>query len=76
MWIYRNLILRYWQFRYRTTLMTLARLTLLVLAKGTVVPIVYWILVLVGVIGQNQPLTDISDIIKVVCMPLSTEKTS
>lgn len=73
MWIYHNLILRYWQFWYRTTLMTLARLTLLVLAKETVVPMVYWILVLVAAIGQYQPLTDILDIIKVACVPSTAE---
>ena len=73
MWIYHNLILRYWQFRYRTTLMTLARLTLIVLAKETVVPMVYWILVLIGAIGQYQPLTEILDVIKVVCVPSTAE---
>ena len=73
MWIYHNLILRYWQFRYRTTLMTLARLTLLVLAKETVVPMVYWILVLIGAIGQYQPLTEILDVIKVACVPSTAE---
>lgn len=73
MWIYRNLILRYWQFRYRTTLMTLARLTLLVLAKETVVPMVYWIVVLVSVIWPCEQLTDILDIIKVACVPSTAE---
>lgn len=73
MWIYHNLILRYWQFRYRTTLMTLARLTLLVLAKETVVPMVYWIVVLVSVIWPCEQLTDILDIIKVACVPSIAE---
>lgn len=73
MWIYHNLILRYWQFRYRTTVMTLARLTLLVLAKETVVPMVYWMLVLIGAIGQYQPLTEILDVIKVACVPSTAE---
>lgn len=73
LWIYRNLILRYWQFRYRTTLMTLARLTLLVLAKETVVPMVYWIVVLVSVIWPCEQLTDILDIIKVACVPSTAE---
>ena len=73
LWIYRNLILRYWQFRYRTTLMTLARLTLLVLAKETVVPMVYWIVVLVSVIWPCEQLTDILHIIKVACVPSIAE---
>ena len=73
MWIYHNLILRYWQFRYRTTVMTLARLTLLVLAKETVVPMVYWIVVLVSVIWPCEQLSDILDIIKVACVPSIAE---
>lgn len=72
-WIYNNLILKYWSFKYRTTILTLARLTLLVLAKETVVPMLYWILVLVAAIGQCQPMTDILDIIKVACIPSTAE---
>ena len=53
--------------------MTLARLTLLVLAKETVVPMVYWILVLIGAIGQYQPLKEILDVIKVACVPSTAE---
>lgn len=73
MWIYHNLILRYWQFRYRTTVMTLARLTLLVLAKETVVPMVYWVFVLVAAIGQYQLMTDILEVVKVACVPSTAE---
>lgn len=73
MWIYHNLILRYWQFRYRTTVMTLARLTLLVLAKETVVPMVYWILVLVAAISHHQGLINILDVVKVACVPSIAE---
>ena len=73
MWIYHNLILRYWQFRYRTTVMTLARLTLLVLAKETVVPMVYWVFVLVAAIGQYQLMTDILEVVKVGCVPSTAE---
>lgn len=73
LWIYRNLILKYWSFRYRTTLMSLARLTLLVLAKETVVPMVYWILVLVSAFCQYQPLSDILVMVKVACVPSTAE---
>lgn len=73
LWIYRNLILKYWSFRYRTTLMSLARLTLLVLAKETVVPMVYWILVLVSAFCQYQPLSDVLEIVKVACIPSTAE---
>lgn len=68
LWIYCNLILKYWSFRYRTTLMSLARLTLLVLAKETVVPMVYWIVVLVSVIWPCEQLCGILDVIKVACV--------
>lgn len=73
LWIYRNLILKYWSFRYRTTLMSLARLTLLVLAKETVVPMVYWILVLVSAFCQYQPLSDVLELVKVACVPSTAE---
>lgn len=53
--------------------MTLARLTLLVLAKETVVPMVYWIVVLVSVIWPCEQLSDILDIIKVACVPSTAE---
>ena len=53
--------------------MTLARLTLLVLAKETVVPMVYWLVVLVSVIWPYEQLIDILDIIKVACVPLTAE---
>lgn len=40
-WLYHNVILRYWQFRYRTTYLTVARLTLLVLAKEVTCPFIF-----------------------------------
>ena len=41
LWVYNKVILKYWSLRYKTTLMTLARLTLLILAKEIVVPWLY-----------------------------------
>lgn len=53
--------------------MTLARLTLLVLAKETVVPMVYWLVVLVSVIWPCEQLCGILDVIKVACVPSIAE---
>lgn len=48
LWFYNNVFLRYLQFRYRTTIMTLARMTLLILAKELFSPFIYLGMVLLN----------------------------
>lgn len=73
LWCYKNLLLRYWQFRYRTTLMSLARLTLLVLLKEVVAPTLYWICVLANAFWRNNSFHDVLEYIKIACVPSTTE---
>lgn len=73
LWCYKNLLLRYWHLRYRTTLMSLARLTLLVLLKEVVAPTLYWICVLANALWRNNTFHDILEYIKVACVPSTTE---
>lgn len=73
LWCYKNLLLRYWHLRYRTTLMSLARLTLLVLLKEVVAPTLYWICVLVNALWRNNTFYNILEYIKVSCVPSTTE---
>lgn len=48
LWLYDNVFVKYLQFRYRTTIMTLARLTLLILAKELFSPFIYLGMVLLN----------------------------
>lgn len=73
LWFHKNVFLKYLQFRYKTTLMTLARLTLIVLAKEVVVPILYWICVLINAIWENSKFYNILEAIKIACIPATTE---
>lgn len=73
LWCYKSLLLRYWQFRYRTTLMSLARLTLLVLLKEVVAPTLYWICVLANAFWRNNSFHDVLEYIKIACVPSTTE---
>lgn len=73
LWFYKNVFIRYLQFRYRTTLMTLARLTLLVLAKEIVIPTIYWILVIITAIWPNNSFYEVLENIKKVCVPSTSE---
>lgn len=73
LWCYKNLLLRYWHLRYRTTLMSLARLTLLVLLKEVVAPTLYWICVLVNALWRNNVFHNILEYIRVACVPSTTE---
>lgn len=73
LWCYKNLLLKYWYLRYRTTLMSLARLTLLVLLKEVVAPTLYWICVLVNALWRSNTFYNILEYIKVACVPSTTE---
>ena len=73
LWFHKNVFVKYLQFRYHTTLMTLARLTLLVLAKEVVAPTIYWFCVLFNAIWPNTKLSSVLNAIKVACVPSTTE---
>lgn len=73
LWVYKNVFVKYLQFRYRTTLLTLARLTLVVLAKEVVVPFLYWLCVVYNAIWPNTCLNGVLEAIQVACVPSTTE---
>lgn len=73
LWVYNKVILKYWSLRYKTTLMTLARLTLLILAKEIVVPWLYACLVIVNGVWPHELLEKVVTAIAVLCIPSFVE---
>lgn len=73
LWIYNHVVLKYWHLRYRTTLLSLARLTLLILAKEIVIPWVYACLVIVNGIWPHEFLLKVIVTVAVLCIPSFVE---
>lgn len=73
LWVYNKVILKYWSLRYKTTLMTLARLTLLILAKEIVVPWLYACLVIIYGVWPHELLEKFVTAIAVLCIPSFVE---
>jgi len=72
-WLYNNVILRYWQFRYRTTYLTVARLTLLVLAKEVTFPVLFVLLHVINFFLGSTSFTSLLNAIEPFFVPSLTE---
>jgi len=73
LWLYNKVILKYWNLRYKTTLMTLARLTLLILAKEIVVPWIYACLVMINGVWHHELFEKVIAAFAVLCIPSFAE---